>query len=75
MGLAAVKNNVRLWRAVVLANYRGQHLSAHAFRALAGETDEDHLAAAAWNFLCLIETRDRIAKGLLPGELETLPQA
>ncbi|MCI0352278.1 MAG: DUF5664 domain-containing protein [Acidobacteriales bacterium] len=45
----------------------------HAFRYLAGERDEDHLAAAAWNFLCLIETEHRIAAGKLPADLQTLP--
>jgi hypothetical protein len=46
----------------------------HAFQALAGQTDEDHAAAAAWNWLCFIETRERIAAGLLPVELDDLPK-
>jgi hypothetical protein len=35
----------------------------HTFKALRGDTDEDHLVAAAWNLICAIETRDVIDKG------------
>ncbi len=45
----------------------------HAFLVLQGETDENHAAAAAWNFLCFLDTRARIAAGLLPAELNDLP--
>ena len=44
----------------------------HAFQALAGKTDEDHLAAVAWNALALITYRERIAAGTLPIELDDL---
>lgn len=46
----------------------------HAFQASAGETDEDHAAASAWNVLAFIETRERIRLGLLPAELDDLPK-
>lgn len=46
----------------------------HAFAVLEGQTDENHAAAAAWNFLCFIETRARIASGKLPAELDDLPK-
>jgi hypothetical protein len=45
----------------------------HAFKHLAGHKDEDHLAMAAWNFLCLIQTEHWIRKGKLPTDLHTLP--
>ena len=45
----------------------------HAFEVVAGRNDEDHLAAAAWNLLCAIETRERVEAGLLPAELDDLP--
>lgn len=32
----------------------------HLFAAKDGDTSEDHLAAAAWNCLCAIETRDKL---------------
>ena len=44
----------------------------HAFAVLEGRDDENHAAAAAWNFLCFIETRVRIDDGRLPLELNDL---
>ena len=44
----------------------------HAFQALQGLTDEDHLVAAAWNLLAAVETRERIREGLLPEELDDI---
>jgi len=44
----------------------------HLFQALEGKDDEDHLAACAWNVLAIIETRERIEKGMLPKELDDL---
>lgn len=38
-----------------------------------GDRREDHLAAAAWNVLCFIETEERIRLGKLPAELADLP--
>lgn len=38
----------------------------HAFAFLEGKADEDHLAAAAWNFLCAIDTEDRVNESALP---------
>ena len=46
----------------------------HLDEYLAGLRDEDHLAAAAWNILCHIETEKRIKIGLLPVELDDLPK-
>ena len=61
---------------------RGQPLSVyadsglrHLLQALAGRADEDHFIAAAWNLLCLVDTQERIAAGLLPRELDDLPKA
>jgi len=45
----------------------------HAFNHLEGRRDEDNLAAAAWNLLCLADTEARIAEGMLPAELDDLP--
>ncbi len=44
----------------------------HAFAFLGGSRDEDHLAAVAWNALAYIETESRIAKGILPKELDNI---
>ncbi len=60
---------------------KGQPLSVyldsalrHSYSVLEGKTDEDHGAAAAWNWLAYLETRARIADGLLPAELDDLPK-
>lgn len=45
----------------------------HAMKHLAGRRDEDHLAMACWNFLCLLQTEEWIRSGRLPAELQTLP--
>lgn len=45
----------------------------HAFWVLEGAHDENHAAAALWNFACFLETRARIAEGILPAELNDLP--
>lgn len=45
----------------------------HAMKHLRGDRDEDHLAAACWNFMCLMDTSERINAGLLPKELNDLP--
>jgi hypothetical protein len=46
----------------------------HLFKALEGQTDEDHLIAAAWNILGIIELQERIEENLLPKELDDLPK-
>jgi len=45
----------------------------HLFTYLEGQRDEDHLAAAAWNVLCMIHGEESIARGILPVELNDLP--
>jgi hypothetical protein len=45
----------------------------HAFQYLEGMQDEDHLAQAAWNFLALLHTEEMIKRGILPEELDDLP--
>jgi hypothetical protein len=41
----------------------------HAFSFLAGKDDEDHLVAAAWNFVAALETQSRVAAGQLSENL------
>jgi hypothetical protein len=45
----------------------------HLQRWLIGRTDESHLVAAAWNFMCLLDTALRIDEGSLPESLRDLP--
>lgn len=58
---------------------RGQPLSRyldsatrHLTKFCANETDEDHLTAAIWNLLSLLETGRRIEDGLLSRELNDI---
>ena len=39
----------------------------HGFREMAGDTDEDHAAAAAWNWLCYLETKMKLNAGTATG--------
>lgn len=45
----------------------------HIFSFLSGAHGEDHLVAAAWNLLCAIDTRERMALGILPKKYDDLP--
>lgn len=45
----------------------------HTFMYLEGRRDEDHAAAAMWNMMALIETEEMIRRGILPAELNNLP--
>lgn len=44
----------------------------HAFQALEGKKDEDHVIAAAWNLLAIAEYQELIKEGKLPAELNDL---
>lgn len=46
----------------------------HAMKYVAGQRDEDHLAQAAWNLLCALQTEHWIRTGALPADLDTLPK-
>jgi hypothetical protein len=46
----------------------------HLFKALAHKIDEDHLIAAVWNILAIVETQERIQLKLLPKHLDDLPK-
>lgn len=45
----------------------------HFCQWLAGMEDEDHLGQAAWNLLAAMETQEMIKAGILPVELDDLP--
>ena len=42
----------------------------HFFKYLAGERDEDHLSAAAWNAFGAVHTIEKVSRGELPPELD-----
>lgn len=43
------------------------------YKYLEGYRDEDHLGAAMWNIHSLIHTEEVIDRGILPKELDDLP--
>lgn len=45
----------------------------HLFKFLEGYRDEDHLVAAIWNLQALLHIEEMINRGLLPKELNDLP--
>jgi len=47
----------------------------HLFKVLAGQEDEPHDRAAAWNLMAYMETKERIRDGRLPKELDDMPRA
>lgn len=64
----------RNWeKGIPLSRYLDSGLR-HFFKVLAGHTDEDHEAAAAWNILCYMQTKIWIAEGKLPEDLDDLPK-
>lgn len=46
----------------------------HTLKLLRGDTDEDHMSAAAWNILCYGQTKTWIEQGILPESLDDLPK-
>lgn len=69
----AKKYSPRNWeKGIPLSRFLDSGLR-HAMKYLRGDRDEPHDSMAAWNFLCLIETRMRIEEGLLPEGLNDLP--
>ena len=45
----------------------------HLFKHLEGQRDEPHMAQAGWNILAYIHTASMIERGILPEELNDLP--
>jgi len=72
-GKGAAKYEARNWeKGMPLSEYHNS-AEAHRMKLLAGYTDEDHMSAWLWNVACFVETKERIALGLLPKELDDMP--
>lgn len=69
----AVKYEDRNWEKGIPLHCYIDSAMRHLFKFLGGSRDEDHMAAAAWNILCYIETEQRIRVGKLPTELDDVP--
>lgn len=46
----------------------------HLLKTMRGQTDEPHDRAAAWNIMCYLDTKRRIELGMLPQELNDVPE-
>ena len=69
----ADKYDARNWEKGIKVSRSVDSALRHAFEYMAGLTDENHLVAAAWNLLTALDTRARVARGLLPKELDDMP--
>jgi hypothetical protein len=61
------------WRKGIPARRFLDSAFRHLSKAAQGQHDEDHLAQAAWNILCLIETQFMVKQGILSAELDDMP--
>lgn len=69
----SLKYSARNWeKGMPLSRYVDSAMR-HLFQFLEGRRDEDHAGQSAWNLLCLIHTEECINRGLLPKELNDLP--
>jgi len=57
--LGAMKYGERNWEKGIPSDSFMDSGIRHAFNALMGKTDEEHLIAAAWNFLCCYELKNK----------------
>jgi hypothetical protein len=74
MGRGAAEHGARNWeRGIPLSTYYNSAMD-HLLRYGTGYRDEPHLEAALWNVACLVATRSRIRRGLLPRELDDMPE-
>lgn len=46
--------------------------SRHLAQAIAGFTNEDHLAAAAWNIMAAMEMQQKVKDGDVPAEMDDI---
>ena len=68
-----IKYNFRNWElGQPLSRYLDSAMR-HLTKVTMGLEDEDHLSAACWNLMAIIETQKRIELGILPEELDDLP--
>ena len=73
MEKGAAKYEARNWEKGIPLSEFYSSATRHSEKLLAGYIDEDHAAAWLWNVACFIETRARIAAGILPKELDDMP--
>lgn len=73
MGKGAEKYEARNWeKGIPLSRYLNS-AENHLQKLKAGFDDEPHADAVLWNIACYIETVERIRHGILPAELDDMP--
>lgn len=69
----AIKYSSRNWeKGMPLSVYMDSGLR-HVYKFLEGHRDEDHMAAAIFNFQALIHVEEMVKRGKLPKDLNDLP--
>ena len=68
----ANKYGERNWEQGINVSSFCDSATRHLNKFMRGESDEPHLAQAAWNILCALDTRRRIQLGKLPRELDNI---
>ena len=68
----SVKYGDHNWRKGIPTSSFVNSAIRHIIKHVMGFRDEDHLAAAAFNVLCLMETETMIEMGILPPKLNDL---
>jgi hypothetical protein len=71
--LGALRYKEDNWRQGIPLRRYADSAMRHLCKFIQGATDEDHAAQAAWNILCLLETKYMIDQGLLSKELDNMP--
>jgi len=69
----AVKYGDRNWEKGIPLNSYVDSALRHMYNYLEGMRDEDHLSAALWNISALIHMEEMIERGLMPKDLNNLP--
>ena len=70
----AVKYGDRNWEKGQPISRYYESAERHIKKAFVGLEDEDHLSAAVWNLFCIIHTLEMIDAGVLPKELNDMPE-
>lgn len=73
MMLGAKKYSARNWEKGMPLSVFHASAERHRLAEYRGETDEDHAAQWAWNVLAYLHTKECIRLGLLPRELDDMP--
>jgi hypothetical protein len=67
------RDGSRNWEAGLPLSREFDSLLRHTFQAMAGMTDEDHLAAIEWHSFAIATIIERVRRGELPIELIDIP--